>query len=159
MDTKFPTFRFKPFTEKLRHLKNVLEGAPGPCFSSEEIKEIEYFAYHLCFSQDFIDHYFINKGIQSKLHEFWKLRQDILNTRDKTADIILWRLNGKSLSQENMEIVGNSIKRANQVKNITEYIVEADYLTIVYTSYNNPYNVRQRYLIFCDRLHPSKTAL
>src|SRR5215208_1316856 len=125
LDMKYPAFGFNPFAKRLRNLGDILWESPGPCLSSQEINEVEKFAHHLSLSQDFIKSYFIDRGFLFRLEKFWKLRQDILNIENKTEDIILWRLDGKATSQNTMDEIGQSIRRAGEVKKITEPIVEA----------------------------------
>ena len=100
------------------------EAASGPCFSSDQIEEIEKFSHHLSSNQIFINNYFSHEGFLPKLQEFWNLRQAIINT-GKTGKIILWRLDKKDTSQNDFSAVGDSIKRASKVTKTTNYIIEA----------------------------------
>lgn len=125
MDMKYPAFGFNPFAKKLRNLGNILQESSGPCLSSDKINEVEKFARHLSSNQEFIKKYFIDTGFLFRLEKFWDLRYNILNAGNKTKDIILWRLHGKAMSQNTMDEIGQSIRRAGEVKNTTDQIVEA----------------------------------
>jgi hypothetical protein len=46
MDRKFPAYGFEPFTQKLGNLENIMQSASSPCFSIDEIDEIEKFSLH-----------------------------------------------------------------------------------------------------------------
>jgi len=59
-----------------------------------------------------------------RLQEFWRLREAIIKT-GKTEEIILWRLKEKETPQNNLSAIGDSTKRAFQVRNTTNYIIEA----------------------------------
>ena len=120
MDMKYPAFGFNPFAKKLRNLGNILQESSGPCLSSDKINEVEKFARHLSSNQDFIKKCFIDRGFLFRLEKFWDLRYNILNAGNKTKDIILWRLHGKDMSQNTMDEIGQSIRRAEEVKNTTE---------------------------------------
>jgi hypothetical protein len=124
MDRKFPGYGFKPFIQKLGNLKSIMQSASGPCFSIDQIHEIEKFSLHLSSSQNFINSYFSHKGFLPRLQEFWNLRQAIVNT-GKTEEIVLWRLDKKGTSQNNFSAIGDSIKRAFQVTNTTNSIIDA----------------------------------
>jgi hypothetical protein len=90
MDKKYPTCGFDPFVQRLRQLEGVIQITYGPCLSSDQIHEIESFAQHLSSNPVFIDSYFTHRGFLSKLQQFWKLRQSIVNTCGKVEEIILW---------------------------------------------------------------------
>ena len=124
MARKFPGYNFEPFIQKLGDLKSIMQNASGPCFSADQIQEIEKFSLHLSSSQKFINSYFSHKGFLQRLQEFWNLRQAIVNT-GKTEEIVLWRLDKKRTSQNNLSAVGDSIKRAFQVTNTTNSIIDA----------------------------------
>jgi len=124
MDIKFPKYGFKTFTDKFRILRNTVQSAYGPCFSSADIEEIENFSRHIASNQDFINHYFIHQGFLHKLQVFWKLRQAIINT-GKTVTVILWKLNKENVSGNDLGEISHSIKRAFQVTKTTNYIIQA----------------------------------
>ena len=73
VDIAFPAYGFKPFVEKFRNLENIMQVASGPCFSSDQIDEIEKFSRHLSTNQNFISNYFSHQGFLPKLQEFWNL--------------------------------------------------------------------------------------
>jgi hypothetical protein len=124
LDKKFPGYGFQPFIQKLRNLENIMQNASGPCFSVDQIQEIKKFSLHLSSSHNFINSYFSHQGFLHRLQEFWNLREAIVNT-GKTEEIILWRLNEKDILQNNLSAIRDSIKRAFQVTNTTNPIIEA----------------------------------
>jgi hypothetical protein len=124
MDRKFPGYGFESFIQKLGNLKSIMQTVSGPCFSIDQIQEIEKFSLHLSSSQNFINSYFIHKGFLQRLEEFWNLRQAIVST-GKTEEIILWRFDKKGTSQNNFSAIGDIIKRAFQVTNTTNSIIDA----------------------------------
>lgn len=124
MDMKFPKYGFKVFTARLRILGNIMRSASGPCFSSTDIEEIENFSRYIASNQDFISHYFSRQGFFDKLQVFWNLRHAIISTGEATK-IILWRLEKKDLTGSDLGEISHSIKRAFQVKKITDYIEQS----------------------------------
>jgi undecaprenyl pyrophosphate synthase len=124
MDTKYPEYGFKAFTTRLSILGNTVQSASGPCFSTADIEEIENFSRHLAFSQDFVSHYFHRRGFFEKLQTFWNLRQAIIDT-GKATNIIVWRCETEDLTSSDLYEISNSIRRAFQVKKITDYIEQA----------------------------------
>jgi hypothetical protein len=124
METKFPAYGFKQFTEKLGNLINIIQSTSGRCYSADQIDEVEKFSLHLSSNRNFISSYFSHQGFLPKLQEFWKLRQAIIST-GKTGEIILWNLHTESSSRNDFSAVGDSIKRASRVSKITDNITNA----------------------------------
>ena len=124
MDLKFPKYGFKMFTDRLQLIRNTVQSASGPCFSSTDIVEIESFSRHISSNKDFINHYFKGQGFIDKLQAFWNLRQAIISTGEATK-IILWRFQTEGLASSDLNEVSHSIMRAFQVTKTTGYIVQS----------------------------------
>jgi hypothetical protein len=125
MDKKYPTRGFAPFVQKLSDLESLIETTSGPCLSCNQINEIESFAQHLSSNQCFIDNYFTHHGFLPKLHQFWNLRQSIVNTNGKVEEIILWQLSKKRTFQDRLNALNLSLERTHQVQSVTNQIVDA----------------------------------
>jgi hypothetical protein len=124
MNKKYPMCGSQHFVKKLSNLETIMQNASGPCFSQNQINDIERFAHFLSSNRCFIDKYFIHAGFISKLHQFWLLRKSILGTSGKTEDIILWRLEEKSPMQEKIKALVFSLQTTSRVQNLTGGIVE-----------------------------------
>ena len=125
MDKKYPTCGLAPFVQKLSDLESLIETTSGPCLSCNQIDEIETFAQHFSSNQCFIDSYFTHHGFLLKLHQFWNLRQSIVNTSGKVEEIILWRLAKKGTFQNRLDALNLSLEKTHQVQSATNQIVDA----------------------------------
>ena len=125
MDKKYPTCGFAPFVQRLRQLEGVIQITYGPCLSSNQIHEIESFAQHLSSNRVFIDSYFTHHGFLSKLQQFWRLRQSIVNMSGKVEEIILWRLAKKDTFQNTLYALRVSLERTRKAQRVTNQIVDA----------------------------------
>jgi hypothetical protein len=123
MDIKYPHYGFKQFTKVFENLRNIIESASGPCFTSDQMDGIEKFAHHICCYQDYVNSYFKHPMLP-KLQEFWKFRQAIISS-GKVMNIILWRIDKVGNSQNALNELKRSIERDSRVLTITENIVNS----------------------------------